>query len=162
MLVHSTRQRHGCGARQHATALHTYVDLDDHRNPYTFTAPGRIELGHVIQAVYRDNDLCLPAEVGQSSDLRRADHLIGNENTLDAGGHHHFSLAELGTGDANGAGRYLAMSNRRCLVPLAVRTPRHAGLAQDGDSLGDIPIHCRDVDQKSGCVDILNRPSNNV
>ena len=118
-LEHAQR---GVGVAQAAAAVRD-ADLDEHLEPATRQ---RLDAGHRV-----DEAIDLGVRVGQPTDRARIEHLVGDQDPLDAEVRHHLRLADGRGGDAPRAGRQLIGEQLRRHRRLAVRREADAVLVAE-------------------------------
>jgi hypothetical protein len=139
-----------------AAALHADVDLDQDAEADA-AGPGRgVHLGDVGGSVDGDGDVGAGAgdEGGEAAGLDRADDLVGDQDVADAGGGEDLGLAELGAGDADGAGGELAVGDGRALVALRVGALGNATGGELAGDAGDVAVHGVEVDEERRSVEV--------
>ena len=90
----------------------------------------------LVRMVDGDLDVGLVLEGRQPRHLAGPDDKVGDQDVVDPAGGHHLGLGNLGHGHPDRACPADEVSDRRTLVRLGMRTPRHATLVGSGRPSG--------------------------
>lgn len=102
--VDLTGETDGGIARRDAGAGEADIDLDDGANTGAGLGERLVDGRNLIGVIERHDEVGAFGEFGEAGSLDGADDLIGDEDVTNAGSGHDLGLAELGAGDADGAG----------------------------------------------------------
>ena len=137
-------------------AVHADVQLDHHPHLAAGGGGRLTDLPYAGLRIDGDHHVgAAAAQVREATRLGRSDHLVGDQDVLDAGGGHHLRLAQLGAGHAQRATRDQLVRQRRRLQSLGVRAPVDAGIVDHdaGDAL-DVAVQQVQVDEQGGRVEL--------
>ena len=142
------------GAGQDAAAV--VADVDLHQDPRRDAggAGGGVEIGEVVGVVDGGHDVAAAGQGHEALHLAAAHDLVGHEHVVDAGVGHDLGLADLGAGDADGAGLQLHVGDGRGLVRLGVGPQVLARGLEVAGELPDVELQVVEVDQQGGGVDL--------
>ena len=148
------RQRQGRLSGLHAAAAHPDVDLDEDAQRHS-GRDGRVrQLAHVAGVVDGDRQRAAPGERDQAGDLERPHDLVGDEDVLDAAVSERLRLAELGAGDADGAGGELQLGDLDALVRLGVRAQLRRPARREVGHAADVALELGLVEHERRGVDL--------
>ena len=108
---------------------------------------------NVLRVVHGNYYFSAGQQVDQPAYFRRTDYLIGDKYVSNAGSGHDLCFAQLGAGDADGAGVEQAVGDRRNFGAFYVWPPTDGVFAHRRGHSGDVAVHLLQIDQQRGRIE---------
>jgi hypothetical protein len=109
----------------------------------------------VLPIIDRNNDVCMPGQPRQASELLRPNHLVGYQDVSDPRRSHQVGFVKLRTGHADCPSRQHFMGDCWNFLPFDMRSPMHPVSAASIRNPGNICLHDVQVDDECWSIQFL-------
>jgi hypothetical protein len=141
-------------ARLDTASIRTDIDFDKHVERDAEIARGGAKCFHIFRVIDAYGDPRLLRKGSEAPELRRADHLVCNQDIVDAAFDQRFGFAHFLTAHAYGPERDLAHRDLRALVAFGVRPNFHRSPCKRFRQPAQIALEWIELEDEGGRIDI--------